>query len=1008
MDNLFQKLMLGGSTAALIAVAPFGAADAQTAAAAPAPSSDIEQVVVSASRVSIAGYTAPTPVTVISAADINRQAKVDIGDSIRQLPSVGASDAPDNGSHSNDAGQGDAAISDINLRNLGVVRTLVLFDGQRVVASNPTGGGVDLSTIPATLVQRIDVVTGGASATWGSDAVSGVVNLVLNKNFDGIKGSINYADNARNTYSSYKGDMSFGTDFDGGRGHFILSGTYTMSPNAYFYGNAPYLNPITLIPNPAGGTATPTYIHQGGVGNAQYTQGGLIAASAAGTGTVGVNGVTALAPANALKGIQFTGPNATQSPFNYGTIPIANGACFNCSGNNFSNLTQYGLIAVPYHNTTLFAFARYKVTDSINASVQLNYGQNFEENFAADRTSALTIKTDNAYLPASIQARMVAGGIPSITLDTNNTNNKSPNDLSIDGLAGSLGDVYNQNTRQLMRGVFTLEGELGNDWSWNAYVQHSQIREQQHNPNNTLTANYNNAIDAVTVTSANVGNSGLAIGSVQCRSTLSAPTNGCAPLNVFGQGVASDAALNYIQPGRTGNLALTDQSHYHLQQEVVAGSVQGTLPWSLPAGKIAVAAGAEYRMEQQRNIADPLGLGATAGWGSGNNTSYAGEYNVQEGFVEVDAPLLKNNFVESIDAQVAGRITSYSTSGMVETWKLGLTSQINDDVKLRTVWSEDIRAPIISELFAPAQLNRGTNTDPNTGLARNVYYTAQGNLNLVPEEANTISAGLVLTPHWIDNLTVSVDFYNINIKQAIFTPNNTQVLANCSATLKVTLYCGDIFFAGGLSGGAGSNATSEIDGNGKVANITLLPADAAGALNYILNVPQNAASQRESGVDFNANYRMEIWKGIMDWSLLGNYTDENTRVAVGQTYDGAGALGTDDPFTAGPKLHLTLAATYAQGPWEGTVQGRLIGQAKLNNLWTNGVQVDNNDVPAVAYLDLRGSYKWNDNLQFYVAIDNTTNTPPPNIPATSGGSGTNFLYYDGLGRDYRGGIRFSF
>jgi len=303
-------------------------------------------------------------------------------------------------------------------------------------------------------------------------------------------------------------------------------------------------------------------------------------------------------------------------------------------------------------------------------------------------------------------------------------------------------------------------------------------------------------------------------------------------------------------------------------------------------------------MEQQRNIADPLGLGSTAGWGSGNYTSYGGEYNVEEGFAEVDAPILKNNFVESLDLQVAGRITSYSTSGMVETWKLGLQSQINDDVRIRTVWSEDIRAPIISELFAPAQLNRGTNTDPVTGISRNDYYTAQGNSNLTPEEANTISAGLVLTPHWVDNLTFSFDFYNILIKQAIFTPTNVQVLANCSTTLKVPLYCGDIFFAGGLSGGAGSTATSEIDGNGKVANITLLPADAVGALNYILNVPQNAASQRTSGVDFNADYRMEIWNGIMEYHLLGNYTDENTRTAVGLTYDGAGALGADDPFTA--------------------------------------------------------------------------------------------------------------
>ena len=997
MNFLLQRLMLGGSTVAMVAAATLASAQAQD-------NGDVEQVVVSASRVTIAGYTAPTPVTVVSAAQLARDAKMDIGDSIRALPSVGASDAPDNGAHAGDAGQGDAAISDVNLRGLGVVRTLVLFDGQRVVTSNPLGGGVDLSTIPTTLISRIDVVTGGASATWGSDAVAGVVYLVLNKNFTGVKGSVNYGNTSSDTHHSYKGELSYGTDFDGERGHFILSGNYTMSPDSSFIGLQKWFNPVQLIPNPNG--STPTYVHTYGmtIGSAQYTQGGLIAASAAGTGTVGVNGVTALAAANALKGIQFTGPGATPGPFNYGTIPVANGNCFNCSGNNFSDTAQYGLTAVPYHNTTLFGYASYKVTPTIQASVQVNYGQNFEENLAADRKSAITVKSDNAYLPASIAARMVAGGIPSITLDTDNTNNMDQHNLSILSDANSLGTVYNQNTRQLMRGVATLEGTLGDDWSWSAYVQHSQIREQQHNPNNTLTANYNNAVDAVTVTAANQGTSGLPIGSIQCRSTLTAPTNGCQPLNIFGQGVASDAALNYIQPGRGGNLAVSDQSHYHLQQEVVAASMQGTLPWELPAGKVAVAFGAEYRMEQQRDIDDPMHLGASAGWGSGNYTAWAGEYNVQEGFLEVDAPILKNDIVESLDFQAAGRITSYSTSGMVETWKLGLQSQIIDDIKLRTVWSEDIRAPIVQELFAPAQLNRGTNIDPVTGISRNDYYTAQGNSNLIPEEANTISAGVVLTPSFIDDFSFSVDFYNIDIKQAIFTPNNTQVLANCSATMKVPLYCGDIFFG---SGSVGGTATIETDGNGVTGRAQGLPVDVNGALNYILNVPQNAASQRTSGIDFQANYRMDLFSGSLAWALLGNYTDENTRTAVGLTYDGAGATGADDPLTTGPKFHTTLSATYSEGPWEGTIQGQFIGSARLNNLWTSGVNVDNNSVPWVAYLNLRGSYKWNDNLQLYASLDNVTNTPPPNIASTTSNT-TSLTLYDGLGRQYRVGLRFNY
>ena len=199
------------------------------------------------------------------------------------------------------------------------------------------------------------------------------------------------------------------------------------------------------------------------------------------------------------------------------------------------------------------------------------------------------------------------------------------------------------------------------------------------------------------VTTANVGSSGLPIGQIACASTLTNPTNRCQPLDVFGDDVASPAALQYINgPARSGQ----DAEVEILNQDVAAASLQGQLPWGLPAGRVAIAMGGEYRKEAASVTA--TALAEANAFPNGNFKNFAGQYQVEEGFLEVNAPILKNVVVQSLDFNAAGRVTNYSTSGAVETWKLGLTSQVNDDIRLRTSWSFDIRAPDLSELFSPS------------------------------------------------------------------------------------------------------------------------------------------------------------------------------------------------------------------------------------------------------------------------------------------------------------------
>ncbi|MEO7053868.1 MAG: TonB-dependent receptor, partial [Rhizomicrobium sp.] len=220
-----------------------------------------EQVIVSASRISIGGYQQPTPVTVVTGDQLRRDAFTDIGDAIRQLPAFGASSGPNNTIAANYIVSGTPGINVVNLRNLGVLRTLVLFNGQRVVAS-ALSGGVDLSTMPTSLVQRVDVVTGGASAAWGSDAVAGVVNVILNKKFDGLAANIEGDNSWQDDHRTFKAELSYGTNFAGERGHLIGSVSYANSPDTLFVSQRSWYENIKLVNNPvyAPGNGQPQYV----------------------------------------------------------------------------------------------------------------------------------------------------------------------------------------------------------------------------------------------------------------------------------------------------------------------------------------------------------------------------------------------------------------------------------------------------------------------------------------------------------------------------------------------------------------------------------------------------------------------------------------------------------------------------------------------------------------------------------------------------------------------------
>lgn len=931
MNALRTTLLLAAAT-----LPAFGPALAQEAANnSTSNPNGVETVIVTGSLISRPGFQAPTPVTAVSGQDLTRGAEVTLADALNQLPQFGSATTSSTGFQ----GGGNAGANFINLRNLGSNRTLVLVNGERVVGSALTNA-VDLNTLPTALIKRVDVVTGGASATYGSDAVAGVVNLVLDTNFTGVKASTEYSNNTQNAYEGYTADISVGTDFDNGRGHIVASASYFDNPNFYLLKQAPWNNYTLLVQNPTytASNGQPALIHASNVGIANQTQGGVITSGP-------------------LANTQFVGSNAQPVPYSPGHV---NGTV-SFGGNGDTSILGNEAVGQPQSGYNFYSYASYRVASNILAHLELDYGSDSGASSIYPYLRSVTITADNPYIPAQTKAQMTALGVTSFALGTTNANLGNPR-------SGIYGNIY-PNDRAQERGVFGLDGSFG-DWTWSAYFQHGETHAIERWFNDPYIPNYNNAVDAVAAPAGNTA--GIAPGTIVCRSTLTAPTNGCQPLDVFGTGVASPQSSAYIQP----------VAFYQInnRQDVAQVSIQGS-PIDDWAGPVSIAGGGAYRSESADAFADALSY--TRQYYVGNSQPFHGAVNVYEGFLETVVPLARNeSWSQSMDFNAAGRITDYSTSGVVETWKLGLTDQVIDDVRLRATWSTDIRAPNLSELFTKASSGSRVIADPfHPGQAPLVLATTLGNADLKPEVAHTVSGGVVLTPTWLPGFSASFDWYSISLTGLITTIAAENELADCFAGQ--AQFCGLIFRNG------------------------------AGTITQINSLPENTAHASTSGLDMEMDYQQSLWDGNIALRLLGNYTDESVSNTTGALIDNAGAISANTGGGGQPKFKSTITATYSWAAYSGTVQTRLIGSSRLVNSW-NASNVDNNAVPWVGYLDLRGSYNFTDHAQVFFAVDNVLDTPPPAVPYAwnTGGQiydpGSPGTVYDLLGRLYRVGIRVNY
>lgn len=937
-------------------VAALAQTAAPVAAATPAtspqasPEMPANDIVVTGTRVIRDGYKAPTPTTVIGAADIARKAPANIADFVNQLPSLAPTNTPK--ANVGFVSAGLVGINALNLRNLGPNRTLVLLDGQRAGPSTLTGL-VDVNTIPQGLIKRVDVVTGGASADWGSDAVAGVVNFVLDKDFTGIKGQALGGVTTYGDDRNYDVTLSAGFKFADDRGHVLLSGEISHNDGITGIGSRKWYNHAKLFANPANpsgtaGNGQPQFLVEPNSGFATATPGGIITSGP-------------------LKGTYF-GAGGTPTQFNYGSIVSGN---FMTGGDfAYADFGTSGDLDAETNRQSLFGRASYDLTDHIQVFGQLSYNRSTAFNNSLDQFNFanITIQPDNAFIPASIASRVTAP----FTLGTFNSD---------------LGPITATTRRSVWRGVIGASGDfdaLGSNWKWDVYGQESQA-EVYTASNISITKNFNNAIDAVR---------NPATGAIVCRSTLTAPTNGCVPYDVFGTGVNSDATRAYVLGTTWGKTKLTE--------DVFSGTLHGN-PFSTWAGPVSIATGYEHRREAVSGSNDPLTTATVKPYFAGNFFASNGSYNVNEVFLEAVVPLAKDvSFAKTLDLNGAVRSTWYSTSGYVTTWKGGVTYSPINDITFRVTRSRDIRAGNLAELFQSGQTSTTSIVDPaNNNASATVSQITSGNPNIKPEVADTLGLGVVVQPSFLPGFAASVDYYNIDIKNSIVTYTAQVEVTQCQQGNAA--FCSQITRGGAI-------------GSGGVAGVT-----AVGV------VPVNVAKQTARGLDFEASYHHPLFGGELSLrGLATRYLKNYSNDGITPATDTVGTNGTNGTLKNSlPKWRYSATVAWEDSHLAASLTGRGVSAGVYNTSYiectttcptqtlaqaTANPTINNNRLPGALYFDANVTIKLPHNLETFVAVDNIANKDPAQM-AFGPGIGIaplsiNPVVYDVLGRVFRFGVRF--
>lgn len=923
-----------------------------------------EDIVVTGSRITNPNLVLSSPVNVVGADEIQLRQPASIEEVLRQLPGTlpGINSAVNNGSN---------GTATFNLRGLGTNRNLVLMNGRRLVPAG-TGGVTDLNLIPTALLERAEVLTGGASSIYGADAITGVANFVTRRDFAGLQLDVNTGITERGDGAQFRADLTIGANFDDGRGNAVLSVGYTDTDSVL-------------------------------------------------QGDRDVSFVSRSSATGATQGSPTSTPASILFPLS-GSFDPATGTIIPALGDyNFNPLNVF---QTPFERFNIFGQARYQVSDAVEVYTEGFFTQNqVQQRIAPSGTffNTLAVPLNNQFLTpaqrlqlcnASIAAASLPAGTDCAAAITAGTEVPTQIGRRFTEFGPRLTTFVSQ-TFQITAG---LRGALTPSVNWNVSGQYGEARF-------TNTSEGQGIFDRL---------------QAGVRNCPTGSPGGCVPINIFGaDGTLSQAALNYIN--------VPTFSFVNSTLAAAEAGLEGDLGFTSPlaATPISFATGVEYREYNASSRGD--GLSATPGQVLGQGAAALpidGGYNSYEAYIEIVAPLIEDRpFFHSLTLEAGFRYSDYSTTGGQSTYKYGGSWAPVEGLRFRSIYSRSVRSPNIAELFQP-QVTGLTNltTDPCQGTAAqvaarganfaalcqaqvgagqfgNIPAPAAGQINttgggnplLQPEVADSFTAGVVFEPTFVPGLTVSVDYFDIDIRDAVSSPSAPDIIngcfnpANTNPAAPQCLLIRRNTLTGGLSGPASTTPG-------------------------VLLVSSNLGRIETNGIDAAVTYRRDI--GFAELSLASSLTYTMTNLfqanptSINRECVGFYSVSCGNPQ---PEWQWNVRAGLAFGSTDVSVLWRHLSQVQVEPVAPNPqrpvgtpttggpttVFAPYREIPAYDYFDLSLRHSVNDNIQFTFTVLNLLDKDPPAVGNTIGGtapnSGNTFpSVYDALGRRYTVAVRLQF